>query len=139
MDWYLLTFLSFGFYVIQGIVMKYIATIGCDRDLTTFYCNLTVSLIALPVIILRGSPILSWVGALAAVINGISYSIATSSRLAALKELPVSIVYPVMRVNNAIVVVLLVVFLGESLTVPNIVGVLLAMASAYFIAGGEEA
>lgn len=138
MDWYTLTLLSFGFYVIQGVIMKYIAQAGCDRNLTTLYSSIVVSLVSLPIIFLKMPSQLVWVGIFAAVINGLSYAISTITRLGALEELPLSIVYPVVRINNAIVVVLLVLFLGETVTPLNVVGILLATASVYFITRGEE-
>jgi drug/metabolite transporter (DMT)-like permease len=120
------------------VLMKYVTKIGCDKHLLTMYYSIVVSLCSIPILIFRGNPTITLIGLISALVNGISYALANINRLAALKNLPVSIVYPVVRLNVVIIVILLVVFLGETVTLPNILGVILATLSVYFITRGDE-
>jgi len=139
MDWYSLTLVSLLFYALQGVLLKSAALRGCDRNLTIFYYTLTVAILSIPLILINGiQPATAlYIGLAAVLVNGIAYSIQAITRLEALKTIPASIVYPIIRLNNAVVAILIVVFLGETMTFLNWVGVGLSVVSIYLLCQGD--
>ena len=138
MSWYFFALLSLGLYSIQGILLKYAAIKDCDKEITTLYFLFTVAIISFPLLFLKGSLEITILGLIWAVINGIFYCIQLMTRIGALKFVPASIVYPIIRLNIAVVVLILILILKEKITLLNSTGIVLAVISLYLLSKGEK-
>ena len=141
MDWYVLTLVSVVFYTIHGLLFKFAAMKKCDKMLTTLYYLFTVALISVPFLLFYGltkTAYITYIGIAMAVIDGIFYAINIIARIEALKHIQASILYPIIRLNNAVLVIIFVLFFGEILTFQNFIGVILAVASLFLLSKGEK-
>jgi len=138
MDWYVLTLVAIVLYTIQGLLFKFAALKKCDKTLTTFYYLLTVTLISVPFLLAYGITQITYIGLMMAVIDGVFYAINIIARIEALKFIQASILYPILRLNNAVVVILFVLFLGETITLQNSLGIILAVVSLVLLSKGEK-
>jgi uncharacterized membrane protein len=136
MDWYVLTLMAICTYTLQDVLLKSAATRNCDKNLTTFFHLLTVTLISLPILLFGGLAQITTLGIAAAVVNGVFYSVDRITKLEALKYIPASVVYPILRLGDAPLVILLIVFLGEAMTFQNSVGIALAIVALYLLSSG---
>lgn len=80
MDWYFFAILALGFYAIQGLLFKYSASKKSDENWTTFYYLLTVTIISVPVVLISGISLITTIGLIAAITDGIFYAITTITR-----------------------------------------------------------
>ncbi|HPQ60688.1 MAG TPA: DMT family transporter [Syntrophales bacterium] len=113
---------------IQRFFYKVAAEWECDIFRTTFAFMITVTGLSVLFFLFRGTPaggagFLVTVGA----VNGLAFFAATTATMEALKHLPAGVVYPVARLNVLLVILFAVLFLGERLTVPQAVGIALAL------------
>ena len=60
------------------------------------------------------------------------------TRIETLKFVPASIVYPIIRLNIAVVVLILILILKEKITLLNSTGIILAVISLYLLSKGEK-
>jgi len=74
--------------------------------------------------LISGMPFLIFV----ALVNSVSFTMATLTHIEALKHLPVSVAYPIIRLNIVVVVVFSVLFFRDCLSGYQIVGILIAIA-----------
>ncbi|MFH1474177.1 MAG: EamA family transporter [Candidatus Aenigmatarchaeota archaeon] len=138
MDWYYFALLSLGMYSVQGLLLKYAAMKNCDRNLTTIYYMLTVSVISFLMILFYGISTITIIGLVAAVINGVFFSLHTTSVIESLKKISASMFFPIMSLNNAVLVILLILFLGEKVTLQNFIGIIIAIISLYFLRQSDK-
>ena len=138
MDWYSFALISLVTYALQGLLLKYAADKKYDKGLITLFYLLTVSGISLPLFLIYGTWDVTVIGLAAAIINGIFYSIQTSTRIETLKYIAASVAYPVIRLNNAVVALLMILLLGEKITFQILIGIILAVISLYFLSQGEK-
>lgn len=137
--WYLYVLASMGAYIVQGVFLKWAAVRGVDEEFMAFVYLSTVACISLALVLVFGFELVTFAGIVAAFVNGVFYSLATMTRLGALKVVPASIVYPLMALKNALLVPVFVLFLEEPFTLSNLAGVVLAFLSLYLISQGDAA
>jgi uncharacterized membrane protein len=133
MDWYVLALISMGLYATQGLLLKFAAFKKCDSTLTTFFYLLTVTAISVPLIMLYGITQVTQIGLVVATVNGIFYVVNRVSRIEALKFIQASILYPIVRLNNAVLVVIFILFLGETITLKNSIGIIIAVIALFLL------
>jgi len=138
MEWYVFAILSLIAYTIQGLILKYTAREKLNEAFVTIFYLSTVSFLSVLFIAMFGVSSISLIGIVAAVANGILYSINLIARLRALRVIPASIFYPIIRLNNAAVVVLLIIFLKETITLRTVLGIIFAVISIYLLSQGEK-
>ena len=74
------------------------------------------------------NPILMSILIIVALVNGGSFTLSTVAHMEALKYLPASVAYPIIRLNAAVVVIFSVFFFRDSLSGYQVVGILVAIA-----------
>lgn len=128
-NWYTLSLLALLFMGTQRFLYKVSAQRGCNTAWTTFTFMGTVTFLSViffftshePV---SGIPFLLFI----ALINSVSFTLATLSHIEALNHLPASVAYPIIRLNAAVVVVFSVFFFHDRLSGYQITGILIAIA-----------
>jgi len=71
-----------------------------------------------------------------ALVNSVSFTLGTLTHMEALKRLPASVAYPIIRLNAAVVVIFSVLFFRDRLSGYQIVGILIAIAVIATLARG---
>ena len=129
MNWYAFAILSFIFMGTQRFLYKVSAERNYNTVWTTFSFMATVALLS-SVLCFGLKVSVSNVRFLLfiAVVNSASFLVGTISHIEALKHVPAAIVYPLIRLNAAVVVVFSVLFFKDRLSAWQIVGIMLAMA-----------
>lgn len=128
-NWYTLSLIALFFMGTQRFLYKVSAQRGCNTAWTTFTFMGTVTFLSVIFFFIShepvsGIPFLLFI----ALINSVSFTLATLSHIEALNHLPASVAYPIIRLNAAVVVVFSVFFFHDRLSGYQIVGILIAIA-----------
>lgn len=138
-NWYTLSVIALLLMGAQRFLYNVSAQRGCDTTWTTTTFMGTVTLLSVisffifhePV---PGIPFLIFV----VLLNSISFTLGTLSHIEALKHLPASIVYPMIRLNLAVVVGFSVLFFQEHLSKYQAVGILFAVIAIIILARDQD-
>jgi drug/metabolite transporter (DMT)-like permease len=128
-SWYILAILSLFLMGTQRFMYKVSAERKCNTGWTTFSFMTTVAVLSLMLLfflkrtVVPHVPLLIFLGAL----NSVSFLIATMSHIEALKHIPTSIAYPLIRLNAIIVVLFSIFFFKDHLSWSQALGILTAM------------
>jgi len=138
-DWYIFSIAALVLMGAQRFLYKVSAERNCNTAWTTFSFMAVVTLLSGILFILSGEsvkdPNFLFIVAVA---NSISFVLATMSHMEALKRLPGSVVYPVIRLNAVLVVVFSVVFFNERFSGFQIAGIVTAMAVVGLLTRGAD-
>jgi drug/metabolite transporter (DMT)-like permease len=134
-NWYTLSLIALFFMGTQRFLYKVSAQRGCNTAWTTFTFMGTVTFLSVIFFFIShepvsGIPFLLFI----ALINSVSFTLATLSHIEALNHLPASVAYPIIRLNAAVVVVFSVFFFHDRLSGYQIVGILIAIAVIILLA-----
>ena len=128
-SWYGFAILALFFMGIQRFLYKVSAERRCNTAWTTFSFMGTVAILSsILFIVLKGSitdiQFLLFIGFL----NSIAFLIATITHIEALKNIPTSVAYPIIRLNAIIVVIFSILYFRDRLSFYQVIGIILAMA-----------
>lgn len=127
-NWYVLSILALIFMGSQRFLYKVSAERGCSTAWTTFSFMATVTVLSVTALFLSGSPIHhTRMLILTASVNAGSFVIGTIAHMEALKHVSAGVVYPIIRLNAALVVLFSIFFFDDRLSVYQFVGILIAL------------
>lgn len=128
LNWYIFSIVALIFMGIQRFLYKVSAERRCPTAWTTFSFMTTVTLLSVVFFFLRGESIsnakMLW---LTAALNSGSFLAGTITHIEALKHIPASVVYPVIRLNMVIVVLFSLFYFHDRLSLHQVVGIALAI------------
>jgi drug/metabolite transporter (DMT)-like permease len=138
-EWYPLAVAALVLTGAQRFLYKVSAAQGCSTPLTTFSFMGTVA--GLSGILYLASPFPvrdpAWLASIA-LANSAAFFTATMAHIQALKSVPSSLAYPVIRMNIVLVILFSVAFLGESLSSGQWAGLALAVPAVLVLTGSQQ-
>jgi len=128
-NWYVLSIVALVLMGVQRFLYKVSAEKECDTAWTTFSFMATVTVLsAVFFLALKGSVSDARMLLLTAGINSASFVLGTITHIEALKHVPSSVVYPIIRLNMVVVVLFSILFLHDRVSLHQVLGILLAIA-----------
>ncbi len=127
-NWYALAIIALILMGTQSFLYKVSAERNCNTAWTTFSFMATVALLSSVVFFLRSESVPNitftfFVG----ILNSSAFLVATMTHIEALKRLPSSIVYSIVRLNVVVVVLFSIVYFKDRPTYYQIAGIMLAV------------
>ncbi|PTN36906.1 DMT family transporter [Desulfonatronum sp. SC1] len=132
--WYLYSLLALLLLGGQRFLYKVAAAKNCGTFLTTFCFMITVAVLSSGLLVLFPPivPSLTFL-ALISLANSLTFVSATLAHIQALKHMPATVAYPLIRMNIVLVILFAVVFLQERLEPLQILGVALSLATIWVL------
>ena len=128
-NWYVLSIIALVLMGMQRFLYKVSAERACDTARTTFSFMATVTVLsALIFLFLKESVSDARMLILTAGINSASFVLGTITHIEALKHVPSSVVYPIIRLNMVVVVLFSILFLDDHMSLYQVLGILFAIA-----------
>ena len=128
-SWYSFAILSLFFMGIQRFLYKVSAERKCNTAWTTFSFMGTVAILSsILFIILKESVTNIQFLLFIAFLNRVAFLTATVTHIEALKNIPTSVAYPIIRLNAVIVVIFSILYFKDHLSVYQVIGISFAMA-----------
>jgi len=129
-SWYTFAIMALFFMGTQRFLYKVSAERRCNTALTTLYFMATVSVLSsIAFLVLKQSVTNIQFLLLIALINGSAFLVGTVAHIEALRYIPVSIVYPIIRLNVVLVVIFSIMVFEDDLSPYQAVGIALAVAA----------
>lgn len=128
-NWYVLSIIALLFMGTQRFLYKVSAQRGCNTAWTTFSFMGTVTILSSVFLFVSSEPVegVSFLFFIA-LVNSLSFTLATLTHIEALNHLPASVAYPLIRLNAALVVIFSLCFFHDRLSVYQIIGILIAIS-----------
>ena len=128
-SWYSLAILASVLMGTQRFLYKVAAERGCSTFLTTFSFMTTVAVLSCCAVVVFKTPVTN-VRYLVfiALLNSTSFLFGTVSHIEALRTIPATLVYPIIRLNVVIVALFSIFYFGDQLSVTQVAGVACAIA-----------
>ncbi|MCK4327591.1 MAG: EamA family transporter [Candidatus Diapherotrites archaeon] len=141
LGWFGFAVLAMSLYAIQNFLSKGAMEKKCNSATVMSIFFATAGLLAAGAMLVTGEAWAnSWTVFLAlAVINGSCFLMGSIARLEALKYLPLIMVYPMKKMDVAIIAVVGLLFFGEALSLAQGIGVVLAIAVIWVLAMDKKA
>ncbi len=134
-DWFVLAVAALLLMGSQRFLYKVAVERSCDTAWTTLAFMGTVTVISAVIFLLRGAPLPNGSYLLATgLVNSLAFLLATVTHIEALKRLPATVAYPLIRLDVVLVVVISLVFFHERLGQRQGVGLVFALAAAMLVA-----
>jgi drug/metabolite transporter (DMT)-like permease len=128
-SWYIFALLALILLGTQRFLYKVSAERKCNTAWTTFSFMATVALLSVILFFALGEPVTNIrFLVFIALLNSGAFLVATISNIEALKHIPASIAYPIIRLNVIVVVMFSILFFEDRLSFYQIAGVILAIA-----------
>jgi drug/metabolite transporter (DMT)-like permease len=128
-NWYVLSIVALVLMGAQRFLYKVSAERECDTAWTTFSFMATVAVLSVVFFFsLRERISDAKMLLLTAGINSASFVLGTITHIEALKHVPSTVAYPIIRLNMVVVVLFSILFLGDRLSLHQALGILLATA-----------
>jgi drug/metabolite transporter (DMT)-like permease len=138
-NWYVLSIVALVLMGVQRFLYKVSAEGECDTVWTTCSFMATVTLLsAFFFLSLKESVSDVRMLILTAGVNSASFVLGTITHIEALKHVPSSVVYPIIRLNMVVVVLFSILFLHERVSPFQVVGILLAIAVVVILTRDAE-
>lgn len=139
-NWYTLAIIALILMGTQSFLYKVSAERNCNTAWTTFSFMATVALLSSVVFFLRSESFPNitftfFVG----ILNSSAFLVATMTHIEALKRLPSSIVYSIVRLNVVVVVLFSIVYFKDRPTYYQIAGIMLAVIVILILTRQPEA
>ncbi|EFK10125.1 putative membrane protein [delta proteobacterium NaphS2] len=134
-NWYTFATIALLFLGVQRFLYKVSAERRCNSAWTSFSFMATVALLSTILFFALDEKVRNFGFLLfIAFANSLTFFIATMSNMEALKHIPASVAYPVIRLNAAIVVIFSIFYFGDNLSLFQFTGILLAMCAVVILA-----
>jgi drug/metabolite transporter (DMT)-like permease len=128
-NWYVLSIVALTLMGAQRFLYKVSAERECSTAWTTFSFMATVTVLSVAFFLsLKESISDARTLLLTAGINSASFVLGTMTHIEALKHVPSSVAYPIVRLNMVVVVLFSLLFLRERVSLPQMLGIVLAIA-----------
>jgi len=128
-NWYVLSIVALVLMGVQRFLYKVSAERECNTVWTTFSFMATVTILSAGFFLaLKESVSDARMLLLTAGINSASFVLGTITHIEALKYVPSSVVYPIIRLNMVVVVLFSILFLHDRVSLHQVLGILLAIA-----------
>ncbi len=128
-NWYVLSIVVLVLMGVQRFLYKVSAERKCDTAWTTFAFMSTVTVLSVVSFLSLSETVHdARMLLLTAGINSASFVLGTITHIEALKHVPSSVAYPIIRLNMGVVVLFSILFLHDPLSLHQVLGILLAMA-----------
>ena len=129
-NWYTFAVLALFLMGIQRFLYKVSAERNCNTAWTTFSFMATVSVLSSVLFfVLRESVANIQLLLFIALLNSGTFLVATTTHIEALKYIPASVVYPIIRLNAVIVVIFSILYFKDHLSVCQVIGIFLAIST----------
>jgi drug/metabolite transporter (DMT)-like permease len=127
-NWYTTAIIALILMGTQSFLYKVSAERNCNTALTTFSFMATVALLSSALFFIRSEPAPNMFYTLImGILNSSAFLLATMMHIEALKRLPASIVYSIIRLNVVVVVLFSIIYFRDRPTVNQISGIVLAV------------
>ena len=138
-NWYTLSIIALFFIGSQRFLYKVSVQRGCNAAVTTFTFMGTVTCISF-VLLLFSNASLGSISFLVFIsfVNSISFTLATLTHMETLKYMPVSVAYPIIRLNVVVVVIFSVLFFRDPLSPWQIAGIFVAICAILTLAKSPD-
>jgi drug/metabolite transporter (DMT)-like permease len=135
--WYVYAILALILLGFQRFLYKVSAERQCNTAWTTFSFMATVAVLSSTLFLVLGEQV-SNIGFLIfiALVNSLAFVIATISHIEALKRVPSSVAYPIIRLNAVLVVVFSIIFFKDRLSLYQGLGIVMALGVFVILAVG---
>jgi drug/metabolite transporter (DMT)-like permease len=128
-NWYVLSIVALTLMGAQRFLYKVSAERECSTAWTTFSFMATVTVLSAAFFLFLNESVSdARMLLLTAGINSASFVLGTMTHIEALKHVPSSVAYPIVRLNMVIVVLFSLLFLREGVSLPQMLGIVLAIA-----------
>lgn len=127
MDWYILALISLFCYGITHFLYKVSAEKRCNTAWTSFSFMLTVAVLSsILFFVFKESVTNIYLLLLIAFINATTFFTSTITGIEALKHIPTTVAYPLIRLSTAVVVIFSILYFKDKLSFYQIIGIVLA-------------
>jgi len=128
-NWYVLSIVALVLMGMQRFLYKVSAERKCNTAWTTFSFMATVTVLSVIFFLSLKEPVSNvWMLVLTALINSASFVLGTITHIEALKHVPSSVVYPIIRLNMVVVVLFSIFFFDDQVSLHQGLGILFAIA-----------
>lgn len=128
-NWYALSLVALVLMGLQRFLYKVSAERACPTAWTAFSFMATVTALSVVLFLALKEPLSdARMLALTALVNSASFVVGTVTHIEALKHVPSSVAYPIIRLNMVVVVLFSILFLHDPVSLYQVVGILLAIA-----------
>jgi drug/metabolite transporter (DMT)-like permease len=139
-NWYTLAIIALLLMGTQSFLYKVSAERNCNTAWTTFSFMATVALLSSVLFFLGSEPVPNIAFTfLVGILNSSAFLVATMTHIEALKRLPSSIVYSIIRLNVVVVVLFSIFYFQDRPTFNQIAGILLAVFVILILTRQSEA
>ena len=134
-SWYTFAIMALFFMGVQRFLYKVSAERKCNTAWTTFSFMATVALLSsILFIVLKEAVVNIQFLLFIALVNSIAFLVATITHIEALRSIPAGLVYPIIRLNTAVVVLFSVFYFKDHLSGYQVTGIVLAMSVILILA-----
>jgi len=124
---------------VQRFFYKVSAERKCNTAWTTFAFMTTVTLLSAVFFLIAGDSVtdlkrLTFI----ALLNSMSFVLGTITHIEALKNIPTSIAYPIIRLNAVIVVLFSIIYFKDRISVYQVIGIVIAMSVIFILTRATE-
>ncbi len=128
-SWYSLAIVASVLMGTQRFLYKVAAERHCSTFLTTFSFMATVAVVSCCAVVGFKVSVTNVRGlVLIALLNSSSFLLGTVAHIEALRHIPATLAYPIIRLNIVVVALFSVFFFGDHLSVPQVLGIACAIA-----------
>ena len=139
-SWYALAIIALILMGTQRFLYKVSAERNCNTAWTTLSFMATVALLSSVLFFFRGEPVFNVAFTFTiGLLNSGAFLVATMTHIEALKRLPASIVYSIIRLNVVVVVLFSIFYFKDRPTVNQIAGIVLAVIVIFLLKRQAEA
>jgi len=128
-NWYVLSIVALVLMGMQRFLYKVSAERKCNTAWTTFSFMATVTVLSVLFFLSLKEPVSdARMLVLTALINSASFVLGTITHIEALKHVPSSVVYPIIRLNMVVVILFSILFFHDHVSLHQVLGILLAIS-----------
>jgi drug/metabolite transporter (DMT)-like permease len=136
-SWYIFAIFALILLGFQRFLYKVSAERKCNTAWTTFSFMATVAILSSTLFVVLGESVsdITFLFFIALVNSG-AFLVATITHIEALKHIPTSVVYPIIRLNAVVVVIFSILYFKDRLSLYQGIGIVLALAVIVILALG---
>jgi drug/metabolite transporter (DMT)-like permease len=136
-SWYVFAIFALILLGFQRFLYKVSAERKCNTAWTTFFFMATVAILSSTLFVVLGESVsdITFLFFIALVNSG-AFLVATITHIEALKHIPTSVAYPIIRLNAVVVVIFSILYFKDHLSLYQGIGIVLALAVIVILALG---
>jgi len=138
-SWYILSVISLFLLGTQRFLYKVSAERKCNTAWTTFAFMATVTVLSATLFLVSNESVANLTFLLCiALVNGSAFVLGTVTHIEALKHVPASVAYPIIRLNAVVVIIFSILFFKDRLTLYQAIGIILALTAIFILSRHTE-